>query len=399
MSDITANGLPLTQRQRVIGLAALIASTAISLIGQLMVSPILVFQLEVRGFSASAIGLFSALGWLSILLCAPYASKVATWLGLRPAMVLSLLIPGLGLLAIALTDNPMLWAVFYFLMGIGTATRWILGEAMVASISPPQWRGKIVGLFQMLLGTSLILAPTILAWLGPKNPNAMWLALALIVIGVLLTIPMPRIDADHGGDDVTGWRTQWQTAIAYPLILIAGFVGGFFELGIASQLPIYGLALGFSASAATLLIATSGAGSALIMLPAGAAADKFSPNRLTQLCIVLLIAAGLLVPVVMTVPALAWVLAFVWGSAGGALYTLSMIEIGQKYGGTRLINVTALLVLGYTLGGLLGPPLTGIAIELSAQWALGVLYTALPVIALVMFRRNKRDAPATTTVS
>jgi MFS family permease len=397
MSDVTVNGLPLTQRQRVIGLVVLIASTAISLVGQLMVSPILVFQLELRDYSASVIGLFSALGWLSILLCAPYASKIARWLGLHAAMVLSLLIPGLGLLAIALTDNPKLWALFYFLMGMGTATRWILGEALVAGLSPAQWRGKIVGLFQMLLGTSLILAPTILAWLGPKNPNSMWLALALIVIGVLLTLPMPHIDADEGVDEVTGWRTQWQTAMAYPLILIAGFVGGFFELGIASQLPIYGLALGFSASVATLLIATSGAGSALIMLPAGAAADKFSTRRLTQLCIGLLIVAGLLVPAVPGIPALAWVLAFIWGSAGGALYTLSMIEIGQKFGGTRLINATALLVLGYTLGGLLGPPLTGIAIELSPQWAMGALYTALPILALVMFRRNKHiAAPATT---
>ena len=165
MSDVTANGLPLSQRQRVIGLVALIASTAISLVGQLMVSPILVFQLEQRDYSASTIGLFSALGWLSILLCAPYASKIAGWLGLRIAMILSLLIPCIGLLAIALTDSPMLWALFYFLMGVGTATRWILGEAMVASMSPPQWRGKIVGLFQMLLGMSLILAPTLLAWL------------------------------------------------------------------------------------------------------------------------------------------------------------------------------------------------------------------------------------------
>ncbi len=392
MAETTVNGSLLTQRQRVISLVSLVISTAVSLVGQLMVSPILVFKLELRGHSASEIGLFSALGWLSILLCAPYASIIANRLGLWLAMVLSLLIPATGLLAIALTDSPILWALFYFLMGIGTATRWILGEALVAELSPPQWRGRIVGLFQMLLGASLIAAPALLAWLGPTNPSAIWLAFSLLAVSVLLTVPLPRIDNKHTSGDVTGWRTQWQTARAFPMILLAGFVGGFFELGISSQLPIYGLTLGFGASIATLLIATSGAGSAIIMLPAGAAADRYSPPALIQICVATLLIAGLLVPVVTGRPALAWPLAFVWGAAGGALYTLSMINIGHQFQGAKLINVTALLVLGYTVGGLLGPALTGIAIELSPQWALGALYAALPAIALVMFRRNPRAA-------
>jgi MFS family permease len=67
--------------------------------------------------------------------------------------------------------------------------------------------------------------------------------------------------------------------LAHPVIMLAGFIGGFFELGLASTLPLYGLTLGLSASASALLVATSGAGGTLVALPSGMLADRFASPR------------------------------------------------------------------------------------------------------------------------
>ena len=56
-------------------------------------------------------------------------------------------------------------------------------------------------------------------------------------------------------------------------------------------------------------------------------------------------------------PWLAAAVAFVWGGAGGSLYTLAMIDIGSREEGITLVNSTAVLVLSYTLGGVLAPAL------------------------------------------
>ena len=62
--------------------------------------------------------------------------------------------------------------------------------------------------------------------------------------------------------------------------MFAGFMGGFFEAGLTAILPLMGLIMGWSPTMATLLVAASGIGSAVLMLPAGFMADFLSkPNR------------------------------------------------------------------------------------------------------------------------
>ena len=68
-------------------------------------------------------------------------------------------------------------------------------------------------------------------------------------------------------------------------------------------------------------------------------------------------AATALIPFVAGTPWLAAAVAFVWGGAGGSLYTLAMIDIGSRERGITLVNSTAVLVLSYTLGGVLAPAL------------------------------------------
>jgi len=74
-----------------------------------------------------------------------------------------------------------------------------------------------------------------------------------------------------------------QAVRAHPVILLAGFVGGFFETGVTSILPLYGLALGLNAAATTTLTAISGAGGMALMIPAGLAGQLRRPHRLVAL--------------------------------------------------------------------------------------------------------------------
>ncbi len=106
------------------------------------------------------------------------------------------------------------------------------------------------------------------------------------------------------------------------------------------------------------------------MLPAGLLADRlahhpqqrfgddFAARRLIMRgCAAVTLIATLVIPFVAGVPWLAAPVAFVWGGAGGCLYTMVMIDIGSREEGITLVNSTAVLVLSYTLGGVLAPAL------------------------------------------
>jgi MFS family permease len=176
--------------------------------------------------------------------------------------------------------------------------------------------------------------------------------------------------------------------------MLAGFMGGFFELGLASTLPLYGMAIGLGASSAALLVSVSGAGGTLVALPAGMVADWFtSPARgrrwLMLGCMGLILLASLAMLGVGPLPWLVWPVVACWGAAGAALYTLSMVDIGTRDKGIALVNSTAVLVLTYTLGGLVASGASGWLMDQSLHLGFPLVLVAAAASGLVALLRTR----------
>ena len=212
----------------------------------------------------------------------------------------------------------------------------------------------------------------------------------------LLIPPLPRADDSHSAR--VGLGGVWHALVAHPIIMLAGFVGGFFESGMASILPLHGLALGLSAATAALLVSCIGLGSALTMLPAGLLADRFEDQArgrrsVMLVCAAITLAAAALVPLVPHAPWLVWPIAFIWGWAGGSLYTMAMIDIGAREKGITLVNSTAVLVLTYTLGGLADSSFLGALIEWFPRlgFPLVLIGVAGAGLAVLLHTRHRQD--------
>jgi MFS family permease len=187
----------------------------------------------------------------------------------------------------------------------------------------------------------------------------------------------------------------WHAVRANPVVMLAGFVGGFFEMGLSSVLPIYGLSLGLPAGEAALLLSLSGLGGTLCAIPAGMLADRFaSPTlgrrRLMVLLAALLLMSGAMVLAVAQHTPLVWAVALLWGSAGGTLYTLTMLDIGSRETGITLVNSTAVLVLTYTLGALVASSAAGLMLDWSASLGMSLMLMGLAGAAVFAFARSAR---------
>lgn len=362
-----------------------------------MLNPLLVLKLKETGISTATAGLFAACGWLGICAITPFASAISRLLGRRRAFLLSALVPTVAALGFATTHALPLWFLLNVLTGLAYGLRWVLAEATVAELAPAAQRGRYVGLFETMVGGTFVLGPGLLAYVGSEGDLAFWLIVGLLLASLVWTRVIP--DLPQARDLQTtrvGLRGAWHALCARPLIVAVGLLGGFFESGLASMLPLYGLALGLGATAATLLVAASGFGSALMMLPTGVLTDRLSFNsrapdqvRLQALraCAWVTLLATALVPLVASHPVLAWPVAFVWGGAGGCLYTLAMIDVGSREEGLNLVNGTAVLVMAYTLGGAAAPALGGMALQLSPDLGFpGLLLGAIGVGLWLLYR-------------
>jgi hypothetical protein len=71
-----------------------------------------------------------------------------------------------------------------------------------------------------------------------------------------------------------------------------------------------------------------------------------------------------LLPVAVRVPLFLWVLVFFWGGGYFAIYTLSLVRLGERFKGSALAAGNAAFAAMWGLGGLVGTPLAGGAMQL-----------------------------------
>ncbi|OBS31614.1 hypothetical protein A9O67_00305 [Tepidimonas fonticaldi] len=388
------------------GLFVIFGSTFFELAGYFMLTPWLILRLTEQGAPTALIGVFAASAWVGILLVTPFASALTRALGRRPALWLSGAVPVLAGIGYGLplegSAALALWFGLKVLAGMASGLRWVLAEALVAEFAPAHLRGRAVGLFETMVGATFVIGPMLLAAVGPSSAAALWLSVALLAAGLVWAFFVPPLPPEADAHEAhVGWRGVWTALRAHPVIMAAGFCGGFFESGLTAILPLYGLALGLGAAAAALLVSASGLGSSVLMLPAGALADRLGRQggrrggaggarlQLMRGCAAITLLATLVIPWVAGTPWLAWPVAFLWGGAGGCLYTLAMIDIGARERGVTLVNSTAVLVMAYTLGGVLAPSLAGAALQWAPRVGFPALLLAVAVACLVLLARAR----------
>jgi MFS family permease len=348
--------------------------------------------------STTVAGLFAATTWLGVFVITPFASLLTQKLGRRPTMWLASTLPMLAAVGFLTTDTLWVWFALELMAGIAGGLRWVLAEAFIAEFAPPGQTGRFIGAYATMVGLTFVIGPALLAWVGTESAAALWLVIGLLAIGLAWTALIPRLPPDHDSHTArVGLHGLWLAVRAYPVIMLAGFLGGFFELGLASILPLYGLTLGLGASAAALLVSVSGMGGTLMALPAGMLADRFASPAKGRRTMMAAFAALIFLstcasPWVAQNIWLIWLLAGIWGAAGGALYTLAMVDIGAREKGMTLVNSTAVLVLAYTLGGLIASSLSGALLDWSMALALPALLLGVATIGLVALVKT-RHAP------
>ncbi len=401
----------------------LAASTTLVVSSFAMFGPILAVLLQRRGYSTTVIGAFAMIPFACVAALIPLMPRVFTRFGMGRCYLLGLVLETLGTLGYTVSSSFSVWCASAVAGGIGAAAVWNATEALLAQHAPPDQRGHVMGLYQTALGAALAAGPFIPAVLRWQPQTTLVVAAVVQFAALGLTwvsgIAKPQQEAmpsntqsDAGASvdsgaaplpsgaalQATTLRTvgTWQALCAVPYLVGIAFVGGVFEAGLSSISAANGASLGLSMAAAASIVGVLGLGSFLFQYPAGMAADKFAPRQVFSL------AGGVLLLSVMllawgTQPGkplgkdqlwVLWVSALVWGGVGGALYTLTMIRVAHHFSGTSVAAGTAAMITGYTLGGAIGPVVSGASLQYAGNFGLSMWLGALALAVVVLARRS-----------
>lgn len=315
-----------------------------------------------RGVSASVIGIFAAVPWGMVLLSTPILPRVIARMGVVQAYRYATILAVAAVLGFYFIDSVPVWFLLNAIFGIGLGVRWLIADSWVAATAGYGNRGRIIGIYETMLGSSIACGPLIVTLVGTDEGRPF--LLSLLLLGVAFAFAVPMKDRTLGSK--TGERPGNILAIGrrHPSLLLAVLLAGICESSVVAIFPVYGLAIGYDAEGAALMVTLIGFGTIAGQLPLGLFANRFDARRLTFFCALITAGAVLLALPLDPRGEFVWVLRLPWGAAFAGLYTMTMIQAGLRFSGPEMLHAIAAVAATYTMGGMIGPAFTGAAFDL-----------------------------------
>lgn len=346
-----------------------------------------------RGTSPSVIGIFAAVPWGVVLLGTPILPGLIARLGVVRAYRHATLLAMAAVLGFYFTESVPVWFLLNAVFGVGVGVRWLIADSWVAATAALGNRGRIIGIYETLLGTSIAGGPLFVTLVGTENGRPF--LLSLLLLGIALAFALPMEDRLLGGK--AGDRSGNILAIGrrHPSLLLAVLLAGICESSVVAIFPVYGLAIGYDVQGAALMVTLIGLGTILGQLPLGLFANRFDARRLTFLCAIITAGAVLLALPLDPRGDLVWALRLPWGAAFAGLYTMTMIQAGLRFSGPDMLHAIAAVAATYTMGGMIGPAFTGAAFDLfgpdGVLAAIGLLGVLVAVALAVDLRKPELE--------
>lgn len=266
------------------------------------------------------------------------------------------------------------WFVTLFFMGCAIDGIFVICEGWVNALANDANRGRVIGVYGTVASLGLMTGPVILTIVGTRGPTPFVVGviclLLFLVPMTLLRRHVPTFEGDHAGGAIGFVRFA-------PALVLATLVFALFETTFAALFPVYASRSGLTETQITSAIAVLFGGYLCWQLPIGLLAERFNARGLLVACAAGAAVAAQVVGHVIDSTAALWLTLFVWGGLGAGIYTLALVELGQRFRGAMLLAGNAAFGLAWGAGGIVGPAVTGTLIGAFGPPAFPMVFTAL----------------------
>ncbi|MBN9253060.1 MULTISPECIES: MFS transporter [unclassified Mesorhizobium] len=368
-------------------ITGVIATVSVFAIAQGLSYPLLSFILQRQGVSPAMIGLSAAMTPIGFIVSSPPIPWLANRFGAGRVALTCSVLSAIVLALIGWTQDVYLWFPLRFLVGVVTNPLYVLSEIWVIALAPPARRGRVMGIYSTIISAGFAAGPLCLLAVGTEGWPPFLVGIgAFLFCGALLAVVvrrLPRINEAGDNVSVLGFMPlAW-------LLLSAVVVAAGFEQAVLALLPVYGIHHGIPEAGMSALLSVMIAGNIAMQVPLGLLAEKLTARLVRFVCLLMTILGCLLLPILIETP-LIYPCLFVWGAVSYGIYTMSIIELGERFSGSALVAGNAAFSLMWGVGGIVVPPLTGSVMDVIGAPGLPVALggiCALLAVATVFRRR------------
>ncbi len=370
------------ERAAIGNLVAAIATIIVSDVAFGLSYPLLNLRLEEAGTDAFLIGLNSAMTPLGIVLFGPFVPGLARRFGEKQMAFAALVTIAACLALFPLYPTYGAWIVIRFVLGIANVTLYSLSEAWVMQFAPDNVRGRVAAIYASVLALAFSLGPFMLPFTGIHG----FLPFGIAIVVVMMSfVPLALITLQSDGHD-DGDGNVFAFVKKAPLLVFAVGTMTLFDGVMLAFFPIFGLRNGLDVGTAAWALGVMIAGNVFLQYPIGWLADHWSRKGVIWCAAIVTPVLALLLPYAVT-SWLIWPLAFFLGGGAYAVYTVALAVLGDNFRGQELIAGSTVFGAMWGVGGIIGPPIAGLALDRygpdGISWVLAAFYVILIVGLLV----------------
>jgi MFS family permease len=374
--------------------AAVIISVAVVGFATGFTIPLVSLRMAQQGYNELLIGLMAAVPALGFIVSAPIVRHLLALFGKKRMMLACFALSAISILLLEFISNISLWFPLRLVMGASAGIIIAIGEAWINESAGEEYRGRIVAAYTTIFTVCQLCGPLVIALMGVNSVKPIIISTALHGLAAITFFMMSRQESaaqreqtlQGAGAGLSIWRFIRQA----PAICVGVLFFSFFDGTVLSLFPVYGMHHGYSEALAAFMVSVLLGGDAFLQMPIGWLADHMNRAKLHRLCGFLTLGLSLLLPLAMQNTWLLYPLLAILGATAGGIYTLALIQIGQRHNGDDLVTANAAAGILWGLGSLIGPILGGAASAVGPNGLPITLALAAVIFIVATFARSQQ---------
>ncbi len=371
--------LSASDRRRAI--VAIITAVSVMAVSLSLSIPLVSLSLERREIGSDVIGLMGSLPALAFLLASPVIPRLTQIFGTASMLWGALALCTGSIMALAISDNLILWFMLRFLIGAAMATLFLISETWLNQVAEEKTRGRTVALYISFMTGGFAMGPVLINLIGSEGRFPFIVAGLIVAAAGLFFLYSKGTFPVLSGQSRFSLISFMKTA---PMICGAALLVAFFDGSVLTLLPVYGVKNQMTAELAVLMSSVLLAGNILLQFPIGWLTDRWGQAPVILCCGVIGLAGALLLPVAIGSPYFLWPMLVVWGGAVVGTYTIALVIMGKAFKGPDLITANAAAGVLWGVGSLIGPFSAGVAMEVYEPHGMPMIFATICLLFLLL---------------
>lgn len=350
--------------------------------------PLVPLTLEREGVDKLTIGIVTATWAIGMLAFGTRIPGLASRFGAARVIVMAAVAGATINVAYTLTSGPIAWGILTFLHGVVGGVPWVVSEIWINLVVEETQRGRAVAVYAALMALGMAVGPLVLQLVGVYGPRPF-----LACAGMALLVALPLLASWNSAPAIAPTREGGfaRILLLVPALLLGALASGLGEQAAFTFLPIYGLRSGVPAETGVLWLSAFVIGNIVLQWPIGWLADHADRRVVLAGCALASAALTACLPALDVKGHAVLALLVAWGGISFAIYSVGLALLGQRFKGDDIARANTALTSVYTLGGMVGPPIAGTALDLAGAPGFGLslagCYAVAGVGALLALRR------------